>query len=547
MLIKRNWFSRALAAACLLLLPTTAQADSIEEVDRYNWFDPIIDIQRIIADRFVAEPDFEELQLAAIDGMIEALGDQYTVFVPAESIEEFDKELRGRYVGIGASVRIEDGWMTIVSPLDDSPAYRAGILAGDRVIAVDGASTMDLSLDDGIELLTGEPGTKVVVTVERGVERVEIPIIRAEIQTRSVFGFGRDREDQWQFMLDPDNGIGYVRVSQFTGGTIPELEAALNDLIDDGMQGLVFDLRFNPGGSLSAAVQMADLFLSQGMIVSTRGRSFDEESVFATAEGTLPDFPMVILLNRRSASASEVVSSALRDNGRAIVLGERSFGKGSVQSVLPLQSGRGQLKITEQRYYGPSGKVIHREDESTEWGVDPTDGYYVPMTDQEYNDMLRERQRREVIGNGDDDDDANEQPHGAEWILDTLKDKQLASAVRALNSRIASGDWDPAESIDDSDESLELAELRRMQTARERLLREMRRVNRRIEALATTVNEDEVEPEPMFPEETELDGGVVKVYAADGSLAGELRITGEGLQRWLMDAPVEKIDDASNE
>ncbi|TVQ32645.1 MAG: S41 family peptidase [Phycisphaeraceae bacterium] len=537
----------AAAASLAVLVPVLAppaRADA-EPTSAYAWFDPIIDVQHLVATRYVTDPDMQQLQEAAIRGMLEALGDRYTEYVSPEELAEFNKALQGRYVGIGASVRIDEGWLTIVSPLEDSPAYRAGIMAGDRIIAVDGVSTLGLEIQESIDMLTGEPGQTVVVTVERESDRFDVPIVRRQIVTRTVAGFERMNGDGWNFIIDPESGIGYIRVSQFTGATLDEFESALRGLLDAGLEGLVLDLRFNPGGVLPAATQMADMFLEKGLIVSTRGRSHEEDSVHAVAEGTLPDFPMVVMINRQSASASEIVAGALRDNDRAIVVGSRSFGKGSVQSVVPLPSGRGQLKLTEQHYYGPSGRNINRMDDSAEWGVDPSPGFYVQMSDAEYTEMLRIRREREVIrSNGAE----RRRRAEASAILDVddvlkeLKDRELTVAVNALRTRLQSGAWAPAEE-QRKDAAIELAELRRMQVGRDRLLRELSRVDQRIEALAAAVPEDAIERDRLIPDSATLTGGDIEIRNAEGEVVTTLKITGENLERWLVDAPVEKKEE----
>jgi len=534
----------AAMASLAVLVPVAAppaRADA-DQASAYAWFDPIIDVQHLISTRFVTEPDMQELQKAAIRGMIEALGDRYTEYVSPEELAEFNKSLRGRYVGIGASVRIDEGWLTIVSPLEDSPAYSAGIMAGDRIVAVDGVSTFGLEIQESIDMLTGEPGKTVVVTVERETERFDVPIVRRQIVTRTVAGFERMNGDRWNFMIDPESGIGYIRVSQFTGSTLNELESALRGLLDAGLEGLVLDLRFNPGGVLPAATQMADMFLEEGMIVSTRGRSHEEDSVYAVAEGTLPDFPMVVMINRQSASASEIVAGALRDNGRAIVVGSRSFGKGSVQSVAPLPSGRGQLKITEQHYYGPSGRNINRMDDSAEWGVDPSPGFYVQMTDAEYSEMLRIRREREVIRSNGAERRRRDQASAVrdiDEVLAELSDRELTVSVNALRTRLVTGAWAPVEEQPE-EAAIELAELRRMQLGRDRLLRELSRVDQRIEALVAAVPDGGAERDRLIPESATLTGGDIEIRNADGEVVATLRITGENLERWLVDAPVEK-------
>ncbi len=540
----RSQFAVVLIAAALLqgVVWAPARADAAPETlpsdqpSPYAFFDPLVDVQRLILSRFVREPDLRAMQEGAIDGMVEALGDRYTEYLSPSDLEAFNKSVRGEYVGIGASVRMQDGVLTIVTPLDNSPALEAGLLAGDRIVEIAGESTIGLSIDEAIDLLSGEPGTEVGIVVEREGERIEKTVIRRNIQTPTVTGIARRAGNGWSYMLDPSARIGYVRVAQFTGSTMPELEGAIDQLRARGVRGLILDLRFNPGGLLPAATQMADLFLEEGLIVSTKGRTDRDESFYAAPDGTLPDWPVVVLVNRQSASASEVVAGALRDQGRAIVLGERTFGKGSVQTVAPLPSGRGQLKITEQHYYGPSGRIIHRLDDSTEWGVDPSPGFFMPMSDAEYREMIRSRNEREIIRAGEE---AMTLPADPDAMREATNDKQLVAALRALRGKLESGEWTPASEATVED-AVQLGELRRLRLARERLLREMERVESRLDALSAAAPPPE-EPEYAVALDQPLAGGRVEIYDAEGALVAELEILRDTFARWLIDAPVERI------
>lgn len=544
-----------------------------KQASDFQVFDPVADVYFEIEERFYRDIDTTELQRGMIRGMIEALDDPYTEYIPPANLDDFDKRIRGEYVGIGAEVNTRDGFMLIVSPMDDSPAYNAGIEAGDLIVAVDGVTTFDKSLDEIIEELTGTPGTSVTVTVQREGDEDDLPrgalppsvpgelgeapgpeansvrfdleIVRRRIVTSTVKGVHRV-DDRWDFMIDPVRKIGYVRVSQFTDGTIPELIRACSDLVDQGMSGMILDLRFNSGGSLRAAVQMADLFLDDGLIVSTKGRAGREERAYARKEATLPDFPMVVLVNGQSASASEVVSGALADNDRAIILGERTFGKGIVQTVVPLKSGDGHLKITEQDYYVPSGRSIQREDDSVEWGVDPDDGYYLPMTNDEYREMLRVRRQQEIIRPGDEAD-ADADWSDPEWILRTLKDKQLSGAVTALRAKIETDEWQTV-GDDVPEGTLELAALRLEEERYELLLKELARSQQRIDVLSTAAAESDEDPFDKVPGEENLAGGVMTLRDADGNVVAEFTVGARSLDRWLWDAPLEmKTEPASEE
>lgn len=502
----------------------------------YSWLDPLIDVQTMVNRDFVTEPDRDALRDGAIQGMLDSLGDPYTEFIPAQDVAEFDKQTRGQFVGIGAEVRMQDGWLLIVSPLEDSPAYRAGVMANDRVTAIDGESTFNKTVNDCIEMLTGEAGTPVTITVERAGQELEFTIERARIATPTIKGVHRI-DDKWDFWIDPEQKIAYIRLTQFTTDAVEDFEAAIRPLVDQGLRGLVLDLRFNPGGLLPAAIDLSDLFLKDGLIVSTKGRSRPEQKVLAQEQGTLPDFPMVVLINRQSASAAEIVSGALHDNNRAITLGERTYGKGSVQSVVALPSGAGQLKITEAHYFLASGRMIHRTDDSVEWGVDPSPGFYVPMSDDELREMLTIRRQEEIIRPRSEDETKNEQWADPDWILDHLKDQQLAAAVRALNIRLNEGAWKPTgETLPENGAAL--VELERAEDIRDRMLRELVRLDRQIEALAAGADKDSSAPDTLLPD-ADLTGGTVKIFDADGKEIGELRITGPDLGSWLEGGPLE--------
>lgn len=505
--------------------------------DAYSWFDPLIDVHTIVSREFVSEPDADALRDGAISGMLEALNDPYSEFIPASEVREFDKQTRGEFVGIGAEVRMQENGLLIVSPIEDSPAYLGGVLAGDVVTAVDGKPTRGLNVQDCIDMLTGEPGTNVTIAVLRDAQTIEFTLKRAQITTPTVKGVHRNGK-QWDFWIDAETKIAYVRLTQFTQASVDDLKHAIQSLLDAGLErgGLVLDVRFNPGGLLPAAIHIADLFLKNGRIVSTRGRAHPEQTYSAVEPGTLPDFPIVILANRQSASAAEILAGALADHSRAVVLGERTYGKGSVQNVLALPSGAGHLKLTEQLYYLPSGRNIHRMDDSTIWGVDPSPGFYVPMTDDEYRTMLEIRRQEEILRASGSPTTNGANWADPAWILDHLKDKQLAAGVEALRGRIDSGEWKPVGGAAPEGD-LSSAELKRLDEARRRLERELLRIDRRERALAG--GGATLAPEAaLIPEGTDLSGGRVTILDKDGKQVATLRITGAGLERWLSGAPV---------
>ncbi|MFG0244750.1 MAG: S41 family peptidase [Phycisphaerales bacterium JB052] len=512
--------------------------------DEYSFFDPIIDVSTLVNALYVEDPDAEALQRGAIEGMLEELNDPYTTFVPRRDTQDFSKDLTGEYVGIGAEVQIRDGWLTISSPLDGSPAWRAGVMAEDRVVAIDGESTEGLTIDESIDLLTGQPKTKVTITVERGTETLDIEIIRDHIKVQAVKGFMRvDGDGEWLHVIDDSAGIAYIRLTQFTPGCAQEVKDAIahaRNEVGGELGGLILDLRFNPGGLLDEAVEIADLFIDEGTIVSTKGRVFDESTEVATSEGTITDLPLVVLVNGQSASASEVLSGALSDHGRAVILGTRSFGKGSVQTVRPLESGAGVLKITEQYYYLPSGRLLHRRDDSTVWGVDPTPGYFLPLTPDETLDMLRARREQEIIAHNDESEQVDLSDTQA--VLEALSDPQLRAAVTVVQHRATTGEFEPVGIDANEPDDVALSELNTLRTQEERLLRELARIDKRMRAAEQSVPEEIIadNPRDFWDDDTDLEGGELIVRDKDGNIVTTLTITGNGLENWLVDADVEK-------
>lgn len=523
--------------------------------DPYEDLLPFLEVRQLIEQAYVEDPDDGAVLVGAIDGMLAVLDDPYTEFVPAADTAAFERSLTGEYAGIGAEVGIRDGWFTILSPLDDSPAWRAGVQSGDRVIAIDGESTEGFEIDDAIERLLGPAGTTVTITVKRDdAEPIDIAIERGQIKVVPVRGLVRTDagEGAWRYLLDPESGIAYVRLSQFTPGSAEAVHAAISQAAaewaaansqsapPDAPGGLILDLRFNPGGVLEEAVAIADLFLTKGVIVSTQARTGAAGVSRAKASGTLPDFPMVVLVNAQSASASEVVAGALGDNGRATVLGARTFGKGLVQTIRPLPSGAGVLKMTEQRYALPSGRIIQRTDDSTVWGVDPTPGFYLPLTDEQTATMLTARREQEIIAHHDDPD-----PVTPEEILARLADPQLAAALEVLRHRLETGRTEPVGIPPNDPEFLATGELSAVLRQRDLLVRELTRVERRIEAARQATTGDAAEPRDLWPDDRDPVGGSVVITDAGGNIITTLTVTGPDLERWLIDASVTPAADAA--
>jgi carboxyl-terminal processing protease len=328
---------------------------------------------------------YQELIQGAMKGMLNTL-DPHSEFMELTKYDELKKDTSGQFGGVGIVISMKDGHVTVVSPMEDTPGFKAGILSGDRIIKIDGRSTEKLSMQDAVKKLRGEPGSKVDITILRPSTGIltNYALTRAEIKVDTVKDINGHRE----FPLS-ENKIGYIHLTQFGEQTADDFEDALRKLEKKGLEALVLDLRSNPGGLLDSAVKIVEKFVPRAtLVVSTEGRGSTQRSEYrATGRNTHLNLPMVVLVNGGSASASEIVSGALQDltatgKCKAVILGEQTFGKGSVQSILPLPDGSA-LRLTTAKYYTPSHKVIHEK------GITPD--IIVPMTDEEELDLFLKR------------------------------------------------------------------------------------------------------------------------------------------------------------
>lgn len=356
-----------------------------------------------------------EMMRGALDPL-----DEFTTIIWPRETEEFDKHTRGNFIGVGIQIiKNRANEIEVVTPLDDTPAYRAGIRAGDIVSHVDGVPLRDVTLNKVVEMITGERGSTVVLTVRRDGKEVNYHLDRAEVRIQSVKGVRRDpeRDGRWDHWLDRENGIAFVRVTNFQKNTVEDVHAVLRDM--PGLKGIILDLRGNPGGLLESAWQMASLFLKRGDgVVSTKGRIPDENHKYAApADGPFSDYPLMVLVDESSASASEIVSGAIRDNKRGVVVGARTFGKFSVQNLIPLSHSKAKLKITTASYYIPSGVSLHRKSTSETWGVEPN--IPVRLVRWERSNLWQLRRDADLLGPpaaktdlqpGEDESDAEEGP-----------------------------------------------------------------------------------------------------------------------------------------
>ena len=485
-------------ANVLILAPTSL---GLPGADVYGQLNLLVDVRHELVSGYVeelAEPEQQEMIRAAVRGMIESLGDPHTAYLSPEDLKRFDRETMGSFSGIGAEVMIEPTVrrLQIVSPIEDTPAWNAGVMAGDIVLEIDDVDTLDLPLSDAVEKLVGKAGTKVTILVrhESGEEEL-ITITRAQINVSTIRGMRRDAEHHWQFMIDPEHKIGYVRIRQFSGTTAADLKAALQDLMAAGMRGLILDLRFNPGGLLQSAVAVADMFLDPGQaVVSVKGRAVPEYVHRSTHEQIASGVEIVVLANRASASAAEIITGALADNGRARFVGARTFGKGSVQQLRELDNGQGALKLTNAFWYTPNGTRIHKVPKAETWGVDPEDGFFVVMNSAQIKKMFDIRRAGDILRRSDDGNGNGPRQLTPDWIEQEMADLQLAAGLKTLLGKLETGQW-PVVGQAGADLLAKQAKIEGLIRQRQRLQEGLARTDEELMKLESGAEEEpEVEP-----------------------------------------------------
>lgn len=420
----------------------------------------LVDSMKLIEQRYVKPVASQELFEGAMEGMVDRLGDPHSSYISPADLETFTSIIDQEFGGVGIEVTLDPDTKQLIvgRPFVGSPAYRAGVRAGDKILAVNGTSIKGMALEDTVKLMRGKLGEAVVLRLlhEGETEPVDLKIVREKIHVDTVLGDLHNPDGSWNFFLDGEDRIGYLRINNFGKDTSDELQAALAWLKDHDMRALVLDLRDNPGGLLDAAVDICDLFVAKGDIVTTRGRNADQiqQRYRATGAAEYVNFPMAVLVNRNSASASEIVAACLQDHGRAVVVGERTYGKGTVQEVVELMDHCGALRLTTASYWRPSGKNINRPhtaqkpepqadeaddgepekgaeekgkktgDEEQEWGVTPNAGYEVLVKGKDRAKLLKERLSRDLKKQ-------NGEP------LEALSDPQLNKALDYLRHAIA--------------------------------------------------------------------------------------------------------------
>ena len=348
--VKKVVMISALLLVLTLSLGGGVASKSNDSAATYENLKLFTEVLSIIQSQYVDEVPPKDVIYNAIKGTLRGL-DPHSSFLDPEMYREMQVETSGSFGGLGIEITLKDDVLTVVAPIEGTPAYRAGILSGDRIVKIEGLSTKDMQLTDAVKRMRGKPGSKVTISIVREgwTEAKDFPIVREQIRVQSV----KNQE--------LETGIEYIRLRQFQEQTSGDLEAALEKYTKDGkIQGLILDLRNNPGGLLTSSVEVTEKFIDSGrLVVYTEGRVRNQNMRFqANSKRVYSDFPMVVLINQGSASASEIVAGALQDWGRAVVIGTQSFGKGSVQTIIPLSDGSG-LRLTTAKYYTPKGRSIH--------------------------------------------------------------------------------------------------------------------------------------------------------------------------------------------
>jgi carboxyl-terminal processing protease len=394
---------------------------------------------------------------ASLDAMLAKL-DKHTGYIPPEVVERFRTDTSGKFRGIGVQIRRNEARdeLQVVTPIYNSPSHKAGIKAGDIItgIVVDPESkdivpTKGMTTEDAVKIIKGKPGTRVKLIIDReGSDKpLEFTLIRKDIEVESVLGYKRTAKDTWNYVIDPDNKICYVRLTQFSEDTFPELEKVMKKLSKEGVKGFILDLRFNPGGLLDSAIKISDLFIDDGLIVTIRHRDGTETSYVGRSDGSYTTFPMVCLINGGSASASEIVSACLQDHGRAIIMGSRSFGKGSVQTIHPFDN-QSIVKLTTATFWRPSGRNLNKSStkgrDEDEWGVTPNKGFEIKLSKKEENDLFDHQRESEVIRG------SPLPPTPTTEAKDEFRDRQLEMALEYLRGQIKTASRkNPARDVDD--------------------------------------------------------------------------------------------------
>lgn len=382
------------------LLGSAGASQANRQEDEYRYFRLLTDVFKTVKENYVGETSTRELIYGALNGMMKSL-DPFSAFFTPEQYREFRQETGGEFGGVGIEIGMEKGRPIVISPIEGTPAHRAGLKSGDVIVEINGEDTSNMTLMDVVRRIRGKPGTKVTLTILRkGADRpVRVELERATIKVESV---------KWTKLED----VGYIRLSQFTEGVGKDVEKAVKGLTSQGVRGIILDLRNDPGGLLTEAINVSELFLKEGkLIVYTKTKKGEVSRYFARKKPILPEnMPLVVLINRGSASASEIVAGALQDHKRAVIVGEKSFGKASVQNIIPLEDGSA-IKLTVAHYYTPLGRLIDKK------GIQPD--VEVKMKEEEEEKLQEVIRQKRIQG-------------ASGLVLEPALDIQLRTAIEVI-------------------------------------------------------------------------------------------------------------------
>lgn len=392
-------------------------------------------VEDLIRKNAAKEIDSKRLTEGAIKGMLESLHDPHSELLATEAFREIQTQLDGAFVGIGAQLALEKNTVVIVAPLPRSPAAKSGLKPGDEVLAVDGAKVGDLR--EAVSAIRGPQGSEVKLKIRRGGQELEVAVTRDVVPLATSKGISLDVMGNWQHWLDSEAKLAYVQITEFNRRTVDDAQAALKTLHDGGMKGLIVDLRGCPGGLLSESVKVAGLFLKAGTVATIRSRQQPEQKFDVDGTATQADVPLIVLVDDMTASAAEIVASALQDHQRAIVIGERTFGKGSVQTLIPVSDLDANLKITTAQIHRASGNMLQRSEKGSTWGVDPNEGYFIPLSSEQRATYRERRAQRDLAGKV-----TLSGPDIVASIKTQLADPVLAAAFQSLSAKIKTGDFE---------------------------------------------------------------------------------------------------------
>jgi carboxyl-terminal processing protease len=416
---KKRWFFVTVIFS-IALIGIAAGKWAVETVNAQNGYEELrtfTEVLTLVKKNYVDEVKTKDLVIGAIKGMINSL-DPHSSYMTPEALKELQVETKGEFGGLGIHIGIKDGILTVVAPIEDTPAFKAGIKAGDKILKISGESTKNMGLTDAVSKMRGPKGTSIILTIfrEGWKETKDFTIVRDIIKIKSV---------KSKMLQD---GIGYIKITQFQESTGPDLSTALEKLSKEGMTSLIIDLRNDPGGLLNSAVEVAEQFLPpKKLVVYIKSKSGEKTEYFTEGEKPYTDIPMVVLVNQGSASASEIVAGALKDWNRAVIIGVQTFGKGSVQSLIPLSDGSG-LRLTTAKYYTPKGTSIQ--------GVGITPDIVVKLEVKDGKEQHRVIREKDLEGHlkTDQQKEGPEEKEMAPLEVDEKDDNQLQRAIDTLKT-----------------------------------------------------------------------------------------------------------------